>query len=789
MSTTDPSLPSNERLYHSAPKADNSKNRAVIEVEPESQRSSKSLQDRQRSWLRTIAIQTFFLLWIGPVVALLVLNFKGHVIGVSAWCPNGRCWADVFNNQSAVAESNVGRFTRESKDFNGLMQLVAKALELWFDAITGAMMYLAVMYVAGSTNITLRLLTLPREYHDPITVLDRTFWNSLAKTGRLLRSRLTCLVVLAIFLGILSNIMGPATALLAIPTLQWITTPTIGGTYFGYIHAPIAPLPTGFAFHDSGCSEAEFKSRNYSCTAGKWGVALDAWSGSFMASYIETPPGNDDAHFITSQQGDVSLSFNATGRGSLGSMVWVQSRQAVDQLSTDRQRLVNVSRGATAGSMAISNPMFKHYTACNQSLDVQLNRLGPIMGTSPNYWIPLEGGSWKVNIDANRSLQCFSSYHLVAPPDVNNNNFTRCIQLGTGWPQWPERVADRVSFTIAGTPGANHSYGVPITAKVSNSNQIVLLPNGSLETLNGNDGLPNGCIYPSNFSSLLTVDVDPALGCDWAYLFNYTYNHFSYSNLTSASNTIEFVQVINETEMVFAVDFVAFLSFTSYQLDPSPLNNPLRLVQTPYLTPSSLNFLNESRWAGFHGVQLNIDPTWTFAAWSVDWVNGVVPSSRIVAQMMHDVFHILWWNLTSETPELRAALDAATRVPVLQTLSLVDYDTSTSPPPPGEKGFHPRLHLSANIYVWAYGDDSKMAKLEYVVAIAGCVVAAFQFVFGFVVRRKQRSLTQLLVAALACSNASEFSAFGHGEDDEARTLLRVVDSEEAPGKLKIMEAT
>lgn len=87
---------------------------------------------KPRNWITTSIIQLACLLWLAPVITLLVLNFKGHVVGASAWCPNQNCQVGWFNIQS-VAQHNLYKFDRRDHNLLGVLQLVAKALEIWYE--------------------------------------------------------------------------------------------------------------------------------------------------------------------------------------------------------------------------------------------------------------------------------------------------------------------------------------------------------------------------------------------------------------------------------------------------------------------------------------------------------------------------------------------------------------------------------------------------------------------------------------------------------------------------------
>jgi hypothetical protein len=66
----------------------------------------------ERSWLRTLLFQTACFLWLLPITALLVLNFKNHIIGASAWCPHQDFYVGWFNPVSAVPLQNLHDFDK-----------------------------------------------------------------------------------------------------------------------------------------------------------------------------------------------------------------------------------------------------------------------------------------------------------------------------------------------------------------------------------------------------------------------------------------------------------------------------------------------------------------------------------------------------------------------------------------------------------------------------------------------------------------------------------------------------
>jgi len=134
------------------------------------------------------------------------------------------------------------------------------------------------------------------------------------------------------------------------------------------------------------------------------------------------------------------------------------------------------------------------------------------------------------------------------------------------------------------------------------------------------------------------------------------------------------------------------------------------------------------------------------------------------------------------------ALNAIAYLPIMQTLSVIDYNT-TFVPNAAKTGTlaNPYLYRNANMYVWAYSMSSRTAYLGATVAIAGALVVVVQFVLGLVDRRRYRSIAQLLVAALEHSPRGEFERRelygGQMEESEmARVRFHIRDASHKTGK-------
>ena len=230
------------------------------------------------------------------------------------------------------------------------------------------------------------------------------------------------------------------------------------------------------------------------------------------------------------------------------------------------------------------------------------------------------------------------------------------------------------------------------------------------------------------------------------------------------------------SEVLLAVDFAAYAGFTNFSLNVSPTSNPARLVRVESLpTAESVT-------------PIYINPIWILAGWSAD-TYGYVSPNRPTANLLMFVLEELLANqdLGYANPDIKDwDLNAVTILPLMQSLSLIDFTSGSWHPalfeadPEGLE--HRMLHRHARMFVWAYGFKSRTSRLGAIVALAGCVVVLAQGVRGFVDRRRYRTPTQLLVAALEHVPRGEFVGRDHSDSSIGRVELRVVDDDARAGK-------
>ncbi|KAM0721113.1 hypothetical protein Q7P37_003399 [Cladosporium fusiforme] len=726
--------------------------------------------DRKRSWVKTFLFQTACFLWILPVVALLTLNIKKHIVGASAWCPDQNCYVGWFNPVISIPQGNLRHFDKRDHNLLGALQFAAKAVEIWFELIALALVYLITFRIAGKKDgLPIGFLMRPCEFADLPGLFDPLMWKTLPPLSgsknrggsKRFRTRIYLFVAFTVLLCVLCNLMGPAIAVLALPSLQWIDTPKVGDTAFGSINSGTPPTSNdqlGYFWNATTyCTEEHFANQSYSCASDPYAMLLDSWMEVYLAAGIYADGLTQEQYvkfklnqtFITSSENVIDQEYSDI-------TWWVPSRQLMSDLSNDFQWVGLISMGINntlektvyTGSAGTLDPPEEYYTY-NRSLLLNLQRNGPILGAIiQSHRDPNNTLSSVSEVDDDRSIRCYENYDLsMSMTDASNASYTKCIRTGSGWGPRNKQAG----FTVLGEQDyTTNTLGPDVEVSIFSSDKARFLEDGKLP-----DGIPPGCLQVGQVSS--------TLNCDWDRLFEEDANSNLY-NRTQNITTIEMsIRSNNSDEATFklTVDFVAFLNFTTYSLDPSPLTNPTTLVQTQTLPQG--------------GISIDIDPAWMLAAWTVDR-NGTMAPNRSAAINVVRTLDRLRLN---DTVGLEGQLGYVTLLPVIQALSLVDYTTEFHG---ATDAARPRLWRNAHMYVWAYGLESRTSKLGVVVAFLGVAVVLVQVVLGVVDRRKYRSPTQLLVAALEHAPSGEFKDVEHDEVKVASMRFRVHGTRGTAGK-------
>lgn len=740
-------------------------NQATLELGKHPQLAEK------RSWLKTVLFQTACALWILPVAVLLTLNIKKHIVGASAWCPDKDCYVGWYNPVRSIPLANLRDFDRRDHNLLGALQFAAKALEIWFELIALALVYLITFLIAGKRDgLPIGFLTRPTEFSDLPGMFDPLLWKTLPRMfgakkgsgGMRFRLRIYLFVGFTVLLCILCNLMGPATAVLALPSLQWIDTPLLGNRIFQDLKAGQPPTKMSADVFDSvttNCSEEHLRNLQFSCAANFQASQLDSWIESFLASGIfengQTQEGG--VKFSLNQTFGVTNGTNISTQTATNIINWVPNRQVLSELNGDLAVMSAMSLdlgaddlGDVEGLNWSDDP--NSYSLYNRSLQVAVQRVGPVIGSIMNgHHDRDDSDTWTTIIDDSREIRWYANYQLEYPPF---DTYTKCVRVGSGWGSENKRA----NFTVQGSKNYTTNTSTPdVEVNIFTSDRAQFFKDGNFP-----EWLPSACFEEGQ----LPMSTD----CEWDRLF-LVKSDTELFNRTRNVTTIE-MQVrsndtgLNTTSYKYSFDFVAFLNFTTYQLDPSPLTNPQILVQTHDLPRS--------------GTNVHVDPAWMLAAWTVD-NNGLLNPDRTAAIELSRVMDGLF-QLTELDYRPRAYISM---LPILQTLSLIDFTTEEAAlgvTSETAESDHPLLTWNAKMYVWAYGLESRTSKLGLVVALLGIAVVLVQLVLGCVDRRKYRSGTQLLVAALEHVPAKEFEDYEHDEAKVARMRFHVQGTSSNAGK-------
>ncbi|KXS94002.1 hypothetical protein AC578_3104 [Pseudocercospora eumusae] len=770
-------------------------------------------EPEQATFSTVLVLQVFALSWTVPIVALLVLNIKRHIIGASAWCPFGQCLPRVEDPDPTISRELPAVFDRQTHNLLGFLQLVAKLLEVWFILVATWLVYLMTIRLAQKRRgLPIGYMSRPSEFAEIPSLFDAQLWSTLRERGvngqsqksRRARSRLWMFILITVLLCVLCNLMGPGVAVLVLPSLQWIDTERIVHHRFDTLNADGLPGQDGyqFAISDAACDdEGWLEIQSYNCSS-RWERGMDAWVESTFARQDYAAP-------VTSFQGMVAFTYNATAlptsdatfenetlvnKGYLESINWTPSRQMLNELTDDLLIVKNISRGWDALDPRDENSV-STYKPYNNTVQTVIRRKGPILGALINTWVGYNTTydsalHYTITVGWNRKLRCYENYNLYNSPlcfgnceSSRSRTYTRCITLGTGWNDGYKSAYFRVAsknHMLDGFQGPHAHF------EVHASGRAAYIP-----SFEGNETLPDKVVeagFPMTCLSNKTVNDTT---CNWDAFFNITAEDREVKprsrNVTTWQIWWDMKDKKNKPRnIVLAVDFETYLLFGDYELDPSRLSNPHHQVN---------HFLPTVRRKDdmLHLKPIRIDPAWTRAAWAVH-ENGTIDSTRAAANRLQELSDQIYktdvfdQNQTEVLIDNRFYLNSLAVMPIMQTLSLIEYNVSdakaTDDDDDPEK---PLLVRDARINVWAYGLASRTSWLGLIVVVCGCFVVLAEFVLGMNDRRLFRSPTQLLVAALEYHDTGEFNGL-YSEKDVTKVRFRLENDQLAAGRFRFRKA-
>ncbi|KAL2812726.1 hypothetical protein BJX63DRAFT_432426 [Aspergillus granulosus] len=616
-------------------------------------------------------------LWLGPALTLLILNFKGYVIGAGLDCAG--CQIDPYSNDRVRHIQNLDRTNR---NVLGALQFVAKALEVWFMYVAGSFVYRSVLYLsARDRRLPISLLLVYAQF------MDLLFLKDLAIKARELAAErkhsagptkplypvLFIFMLLVAALSILANLMGVATATLAIPSLQFIDINQNNSLAFRGILAS-APPREGDAFL---CEDGQLAGRRYSCTEQIYSSSLDEMIESAVSTTWQR---ERNKRFIlppVSREDGLSFSLNVSDDNN-GDAWWVPSRQAIRAFTDDAFNYYDVTW----------LPDEQDYTAYpdsrqfNQALQTQLQRRGPTLGLVSECSVNMEPYIYEISED--RQIRCYAWLYTSDPPEA------RCIRWGSGWEESDQTSS--VDFVLPNNLDSEYDLTVNVYATPS------------ARWVAGECWQDGTCPWDEIFA-------EPPV----THLYN----------ISGPQHTYVYAMP-EHTDLTIWCYNVAHLSFADYTMDPNPITNFLGLVQLSVLNAHpSQDITSENR------AVVTVHPDWVLAAWSVD-PSGEVDSTRgSVARFSEAFLNVTDQDFSNSNREYRMFRLAHAWVGA-QVLSFINYDTDTIPTAEEQSQQAQRVQADpllesalpawATVQVWKFGIESRTSILGAVIMITGVVI-------------------------------------------------------------------
>ncbi|KAI9657359.1 MAG: hypothetical protein M1821_003040 [Bathelium mastoideum] len=725
---------------------------------------AKALRKIHTSWTWYLTSHILSLLWCAPIIALLVLNFENYIIGASAWCPFGHC----FENASVVLPDGVSSQNElDKRDHNllGALQFVAKAIEVWFTFIATTLVFDVIMILASSSRgLPLGFLLSHLQFTDLRNIANPLLYTSAREpeTGsrRISTLPFKLFVVLAVFLTILTNLMGPSTAALVIPVLQYVQISHLPEQQFHAISS--SQPPSGDEVFLGTCTSGNLSAFQYACTAPDYAPNLDS-----IASFVDSSwqdiiaPGFVQIPLI--QEDEVTFTFNVSLSATT---LWTPNRQVLRNMSVDYNRYGNTIMGAN-DSFA-----YKNMPALNRSLSTLLQRQGPSLAIS--------GASacgagdlfeiTDISPPADQTVRCLDG-RVTYDDNENVSVYTKCFRAHEGWSdtnKFYEFSLDPASGNLSGDP---FSVGATFVSVYFSDKAVYF-----------NKTTDFGSGMAACYNDSMALQGKSAPSCDWDKIFSTEMPEFLRNSSSNVLNTEYF---LNPTEVIGSpyrvwCDTMSILNFTTYSLDTGIVSNPQNTVLLggfPDKVETSPNIV--------------VDPTWILAAWSVNPNSSVSSNRSVVNNLQRTIQSWTGLDLPSlnssellEFPDYYDQREFTTLhyLTMLQALSMVDYNytniTGANSISLTASAAQPIFNFSISVRVWAYGLNSRTTILGVVVSILGILIVLLRLLLAIIFRKKKdRTELELLVAALEHTNRGAFEGLQH-EEDQARVKYQILEGNE-----------
>jgi len=678
---------------------------------PEEREKRKKKRWASCKWICSIL---FSVLWLAPTLFLLSINFRGQrhphagVIGQSIGCLGNskRC---RLNLQDISQISQAQKLAKLDKNALGALQLAAKALEVWFVIIAASLIFIMVKKTARSTSrpslplhfiylhsaigdvLSLGNLLLLKPLREPL----RKFLQQIQR-GRLnehqairhndgdwrlnlwCRTQLYFFSIFVVLVSIVCSLMGPATAVLVLPTMQWTEINTNSGSPPVWLDTIGAGQPP-FDIPVTTCTNDNLTAGNFSCLSIYYSVFVDSLAASAVATDTQAFLGGGDSSGIGNtlvvlpvfQEGNVTFSANISGENPV---IWVPLRQTLRSFNYD------VEDYDLATSMSgLPRPGYPDSKLFNKSLQVRLQRDGPTVGMQTNCRLngPREQTVSSSTLGPDQIVRCYKGI-----------NATNCIPSGNGW---SDIVQSSSSFLVLDSVTVNTARQTNVNVTVYSASVSLTMPDSAFRCIG------NG-----------------TCGWDWSTVFS---NKTSLPNATLAGplQAIEYTNPNATSDSSIWCTSTYTTTTANYVLDPSRVTNLFRLVE-----------LNVDGNYGTTTISkpIYVNSDWTLVGWAVNRNGSVNARRNVAAQLI-----IAWENWVQQGDKNISFANFINihRFIYIQSLSFIPF-SSTSIQPTSKVESDKQLSSYAQIQAWKYDLSSQTSKLGAIITIAGCLLVIMRTV-------------------------------------------------------------
>lgn len=674
------------------------------------EKSAKEKFGRRLTFLWSYLSPLLGLLWLAPIITLLTLNFEGYIAGASVGCGVENCdvlWSTNTSQKLDARDHNI----------LGALQLVSKALEVWFIFLAGALVYnLSMLLATKKEGLPLRYLFTHKEFGELASIFKGSYWSAAFWPGvgeQKRKWKLCSFVLLVAALTIVSNLMGPSTAVLLLPTLGWQEFDIPQTRAFVAIASASPPTTSAIdTTIDSDICDAEtLSSGTYSCTALLMAPLVDG----MMSSVELIDSGQSLFGAFQASSGIAVFSFNITQKPNL---VLAPNRQVVARVGLDLFDWILADAYdytvATETSNLADPPILTElsqpeYKVLRNSLLIQRQRQGPALSSD----VQCYNVSSITRISADKSVHCYDfpnpdpgqsfGVDVLYPYPISNSNIlsvsTMCIRVGSGWGNATIQSDFYIETSSASTD--------PIAVNIYSSDRAIYLNSTTYDCQSIENGTATDLC---NWDAMFLMDPVP-----------------DYVSTSINPQVVEYTYPDSPT--MWCRSF-AYLKFPTYILSSTSFSVSFDLsvvVEDNTVTSSS----DEA---------VSVHPDWILAALSVDQ-NGTLTYDRQAAQVIGD---ILFLNVVENTVSVREFVYAH-QVALLNGLSLIDYSTQDAK---SSTPTNPIFKVSILRYVWSYGLGSRTSKMGAVIAVSGCIFVLLHIFVALRSRAVKLSLLDFLIVAL-----------------------------------------